>query len=335
MPIGLGSMSRSRNRATSQRLTSRSNARTPPLPAEVLRQAEGGDSAEAPNGSPVNVRLERMGGIFDQRNPESAARCAELGDTVGKTVGVTCQNGGNGRPRCVVDCVDADVSIVGRHRRHHRFEPGCSGRRRTRCRPRAGHEDAIAGREEQLEGEVNGKSTGRHEHALASDTGPQAPPRCHVRCVRSRAQLPSRYGELLADGSLRSFARTRTTTLVPSRVRALPNVLFTIYNPVGHPRATPSRAPRGAERGSSTAGSSAPSDSSCMDRHLPKSARHQSPAHHPSHSGPTTRRPASCRCHAGRGLVPKPGFGLGDHLQPKTPHSGSGTSSDHGHRQNR
>jgi hypothetical protein len=68
-------------------------------PGEVLRQAEDGNSAEAPYGTPVNVRLERMGGIFDQRNLESAARCAELDDTVGKTIGVTCQNGGDGRPR--------------------------------------------------------------------------------------------------------------------------------------------------------------------------------------------------------------------------------------------
>src|ERR1039458_4250990 len=49
---------------------------------EVLRQAEGGSSAEAPYGVPVNVRLERMGGIFDQRNPESAARCAVIYSTV-------------------------------------------------------------------------------------------------------------------------------------------------------------------------------------------------------------------------------------------------------------
>src|SRR5215831_8192229 len=53
---------------------------------EVLRQAEGRNSAEAPYGAPVNVRLERMSGIFDQRDLESAARCTELDDTVGKTV---------------------------------------------------------------------------------------------------------------------------------------------------------------------------------------------------------------------------------------------------------
>jgi hypothetical protein len=48
---------------------------------------------------PVNVRLERMGGVFDQRSLEPVARCADLNGTVGKTVGVTCQDGGNGRPR--------------------------------------------------------------------------------------------------------------------------------------------------------------------------------------------------------------------------------------------
>ena len=140
-------------------------------PGEVLRQAEGGNSAEAPYGAPVNVGLERMGGIFDQRNIKSAARCDELDDTVGKTVGVTCQNGGNGRPRCVIDCVDAHVSIVGRHRRHHRPEPGRESAEEHCVVLEWGHEYAIAGREEQLEGEVNGKSTGRHEHAFASDTG--------------------------------------------------------------------------------------------------------------------------------------------------------------------
>ena len=137
---------------------------------EVLRQAEGGDSAEAPYGTPVNLRLERMGGIFDQRNPESAACCAELDHTVGKTVGVTCQNGGNGRPRCVIDCVDAHVSIVGRDRRHHRPEPGREGAEEHGIVLERGHEDAIAGREEQPESEVNGKSAGRHEHAFAPGT---------------------------------------------------------------------------------------------------------------------------------------------------------------------
>jgi hypothetical protein len=139
----------------------------------VLRQAEAGNSAEAPYGAPVNVRLERMGGIFDQLNPESAARRAELDGTVGKTVGVTCQNGGNGRPRCVIDCVDAHVSIVGRHRRHHRPEPSREGAEEHGIVLKWGHEDTIAGREKQLESEVNGKSTGRHEHAFASDTGLQ------------------------------------------------------------------------------------------------------------------------------------------------------------------
>src|SRR6266700_5228739 len=62
-------------------------------PGEVLRQAEGGNSAEAPYGAPVNIRLERMGGIFDQRDLGSAAYRAELDDAVGKTVGVTCQDG--------------------------------------------------------------------------------------------------------------------------------------------------------------------------------------------------------------------------------------------------
>jgi hypothetical protein len=37
-------------------------------PGEVLRQAKGGNSAEAPYGAPVKVCLERMGGIFDERN---------------------------------------------------------------------------------------------------------------------------------------------------------------------------------------------------------------------------------------------------------------------------
>src|SRR5262249_61598004 len=86
---------------------------------EVLRQAEGRNSAEAPDGAPVNVRLERMGSIFDQRDPELAARYAELDDTVGKTVGVTCQNGGDGRPRYPINCVDSRVSILVRQRRHH------------------------------------------------------------------------------------------------------------------------------------------------------------------------------------------------------------------------
>jgi len=62
----------------------------------MLRQAEGGNNAEAPDGASVKVRFECMGGIFDERNLESAARRAEFDDTVGKTISVTCQNRGNG-----------------------------------------------------------------------------------------------------------------------------------------------------------------------------------------------------------------------------------------------
>jgi hypothetical protein len=113
----------------------------------VLRQAEGGNSTEAPYGVPVNIRLERMGGIFDQWNPPSAARCTELDDRIGKTVGVTRQNGGKGRPRCVIDCVDAYVSIVGRHWCHHRPEPSRDGAEEHGVVLKGGHEDAIAGRE--------------------------------------------------------------------------------------------------------------------------------------------------------------------------------------------
>jgi hypothetical protein len=139
----------------------------------VLRKAEGGNGAEAPYGVPVNVRLERMGGIFDQRNPPSATRCAELDDTVGKTVGVPCQDGGNGRPHCVIYCVGAHVSIVGRHRRHYRPESSREGAEEHGIVLERGHKDAIPGREEQPESEVNGKSAGRHENAFASGTGLQ------------------------------------------------------------------------------------------------------------------------------------------------------------------
>ena len=138
-------------------------------PGEVLRQAEGGDSAEAPYGTPVSLCLERMGDIFDQRNPESAAHCPELDNTVGKTVGVTGQNRGNGRPRYVIDCVDTHVSIVSRDRRHHRLEPGCQGAEEYGVVLERGHEDAVTGRKEQLEGKVNRKASGRHEHAFAPD----------------------------------------------------------------------------------------------------------------------------------------------------------------------
>ncbi|MGB7052968.1 MAG: hypothetical protein WBG41_15500 [Acidimicrobiales bacterium] len=138
---------------------------------EVLREAEGGNRSIAPYGAPVDVRLKRMGCIFDQWNIESAARCAELDDTVGKAIGVTCQNGGKVRPRFVIDCVETHVSIVGRHRRHHRPEPGRESAEKHGVVLERGHEDAIAGREEQLECKENGKSTGRHEHAFASDTG--------------------------------------------------------------------------------------------------------------------------------------------------------------------
>src|SRR5258708_28700099 len=114
-----------------------------------------------------------MGGVFDQWDVEAAARCGELDDTVGKTVGVTCQDGGNGRPRCAIDCVDAHVSVVGGRRRQHRPESSRDGAEEHGIVLERGHEDAIAGGEEQLESEVNGKSPGRHEHAFASDTGLQ------------------------------------------------------------------------------------------------------------------------------------------------------------------
>jgi hypothetical protein len=139
----------------------------------VLRQAEGGNSTGTRYGAPVNVRLDRVGRIFDQRNLESAAHCAELDDTVGKTVGVTCQNGGNARPRYAIDCVDTYVSIVGRHRRHYRPEPGRDGTEEDGIVLEGAHEDAIARREEQLASEVNGKSTRWDEHAFVSDTGLQ------------------------------------------------------------------------------------------------------------------------------------------------------------------
>ena len=60
----------------------------------MLRQAEGGNSAETSEWVPINVRLDRVGGIFDQRNLESAAGHAELDDSVGKAVAVPGQNGG-------------------------------------------------------------------------------------------------------------------------------------------------------------------------------------------------------------------------------------------------
>jgi hypothetical protein len=112
-----------------------------------------------------------MGGILDQRNPELAAPCAEFDDAVGKTIGVTCQNGGNGRPCCIIDCVDAHVSVIGGHWRHHWAEPSRESAEEYGIVLERRHQDAIAWREEQLESEVNGKSTGRHEYTFASDAG--------------------------------------------------------------------------------------------------------------------------------------------------------------------
>ena len=64
---------------------------------EVLRQTEGGNNAEAPYGASANVRLECMGGIFEQRNLQPVALRAERDGTIGKTVGVARQDGGNAR----------------------------------------------------------------------------------------------------------------------------------------------------------------------------------------------------------------------------------------------
>jgi len=80
---------------------------------EVLRQAEGGTSAEAPYGVPVNIRLERMGGIFDHRIPNRLHVALSSTTRSGRPVVVTCQIGGNGRPLCVIDFGDSHVSIVG------------------------------------------------------------------------------------------------------------------------------------------------------------------------------------------------------------------------------
>ena len=114
---------------------------------EVLRQAEGGNSAEAPDGAPVDVRLERMGCIFDQRNTVAAAPDTELDDAVGETVGVTCQNSGNARPSGVLDRLDAYVSVIERYRGHHRPEPGCEGAEEHGIVLERRHEDAISRRE--------------------------------------------------------------------------------------------------------------------------------------------------------------------------------------------
>lgn len=116
------------HRSTRALPTTRGHAGHPTRCYDIAGQRLTSRLCRAPeHGLPVNVRLECMGGIFDQRNPEPAARRAELDDTIGKTIGVTCQNGGKGRPRRIVDVVDAHVSIVGRHWRHHRLEPSREG----------------------------------------------------------------------------------------------------------------------------------------------------------------------------------------------------------------
>jgi hypothetical protein len=86
---------------------------------------------------------------------------------------------------------------------------------------RGAHEDAIAGRQEQLEGEMNSKSTGR-QNTHSRPVRASITPRCRIRFARSRTQLASRSGELLADGSLESFTCTRTRPSSPRARKRLP-----------------------------------------------------------------------------------------------------------------
>src|SRR5258708_27993162 len=158
-----------------------------------------------------------MGGVFDQWDLESAARCGELADTGGKTGGVTCQDGGNGRPRCAIDCVDAHVSVVGRHRRHPRPESSRDGAEEHGLVLERGHEDAIAGGEEELESEVNGKSTGRHEPAFASDTGLQYRLDATLDLL---AHEPSFPRDTASSWQMAALSRSRAREPRPSSPRA-------------------------------------------------------------------------------------------------------------------
>ena len=137
LPAGLGSMNRSRNRAASWRLTSRSTARTPPRPGKCFDKLRAKAAPKLPIGCPST-------------SVSSAWPASSISGIPNRPHVAPSSTTGSGRPY-VLAVRTAEASTRSRHRlrRCGCFRRGPTsapspagaqprGRRRTRYRPRAG-----------------------------------------------------------------------------------------------------------------------------------------------------------------------------------------------------
>ena len=160
----------------------RQATRTPPRPGKCFDKLNTETAPKLPIGRPPTSVSSAWAASSISGMPRRAHARWQLDDAIGQAVRVARQHRVDARPDVASrHGLAAHVPVLRRHRRHHRPQSRGQGAEEHRVVLERRHEDAIAGRQQQPEREVDAESAGRREDDIRGRCGPRARLRSRAR----------------------------------------------------------------------------------------------------------------------------------------------------------